>query len=92
MAKFWMRVEELEGEAVAFPFVVVNHAHKATIVTDFPKKVEISNNFLHLAQNPLARYSYYLPPAQVVKLVDTSDLGSGAARCVGSSPILGNFL
>ena len=30
--------------------------------------------------------------AQVVKLVDTPDLGSGAARCVGSSPILGNFL
>ena len=29
--------------------------------------------------------------AQVVKLVDTPDLGSGAVRCVGSSPILGNF-
>jgi hypothetical protein len=28
--------------------------------------------------------------AQVVKLVDTPDLGSGAERCVGSSPILGN--
>ena len=28
--------------------------------------------------------------AQVVKLVDTPDLGSGAVRCVGSSPILGN--
>ncbi len=28
-------------------------------------------------------------PAQVVKLVDTPDLGSGAERCVGSSPILG---
>ncbi len=28
--------------------------------------------------------------AQVVKLVDTPDLGSGAARYVGSSPILGN--
>lgn len=27
--------------------------------------------------------------AQVVKLVDTPDLGSGAVRCVGSSPILG---
>lgn len=27
--------------------------------------------------------------AQVVELVDTPDLGSGAARCVGSSPILG---
>ncbi len=27
------------------------------------------------------------PPAGVVKLVDTPDLGSGAARCVGSSPI-----
>ena len=25
--------------------------------------------------------------AGVVKLVDTPDLGSGAARCVGSSPI-----
>lgn len=25
----------------------------------------------------------------MVKLVDTPDLGSGAARCVGSSPILG---
>ena len=31
------------------------------------------------------------PPAQVVKLVDTPDLGSGAVRCVGSSPILGTF-
>jgi len=30
--------------------------------------------------------------AQVVKLVDTPDLGSGAARCVGSSPILGILL
>lgn len=30
--------------------------------------------------------------AQVVKLVDTPDLGSGAVRCVGSSPILGIFL
>ena len=30
--------------------------------------------------------------AQVVKLVDTPDLGSGAARYVGSSPILGNHL
>ncbi|MCH9610306.1 MAG: hypothetical protein S4CHLAM81_03580 [Chlamydiales bacterium] len=29
------------------------------------------------------------PSAQVVKLVDTPDLGSGAVRCVGSSPILG---
>jgi hypothetical protein len=29
--------------------------------------------------------------AQVVKLVDTPDLGSGAARCVGSSPILGSI-
>ena len=30
--------------------------------------------------------------AQMVKLVDTPDLGSGAVRCVGSSPILGNTL
>jgi hypothetical protein len=30
-----------------------------------------------------------VPSAQVVKLVDTLDLGSSAARCVGSSPILG---
>ncbi len=29
--------------------------------------------------------------AQVVKLVDTPDLGSGIVRCVGSSPILGNL-
>ena len=29
--------------------------------------------------------------AQVVKLVDTPDLGSGAARCEGSSPFLGNY-
>ncbi len=27
--------------------------------------------------------------AQVVELVDTPDLGSGAARCGGSSPLLG---
>lgn len=27
----------------------------------------------------------------MVKLVDTPDLGSGAVRCVGSSPILGKF-
>ncbi len=26
--------------------------------------------------------------ADMVKLVDTPDLGSGAARCVGSSPII----
>ena len=31
--------------------------------------------------------SYIICPAGVVKLVDTPDLGSGAARCVGSSPI-----
>ncbi len=30
--------------------------------------------------------------AQVVKLVDTPDLGSGAARHVGSSPILGKIV
>lgn len=30
--------------------------------------------------------------AQVVELVDTPDLGSGAAWHVGSSPILGIFL
>lgn len=29
--------------------------------------------------------------AQVVKLADTPDLGSGTARCVGSSPILGKY-
>lgn len=29
--------------------------------------------------------------AGVVKLVDTPDLGSGAARCVGSSPITRTF-
>ena len=27
----------------------------------------------------------------MVELVDTPDLGSGTARYVGSSPILGNF-
>lgn len=32
-------------------------------------------------------YDRSKPPAGVVKLVDTPDLGSGAARCVGSSPI-----
>ena len=40
----------------------------------------------------MRRYYYfhhYL--AQVVKLVDTPDLGSGAVRCVGSSPILGTL-
>lgn len=34
-------------------------------------------------------YSLYHSSAQMVKLVDTPDLGSGAVRCVGSSPILG---
>ena len=29
----------------------------------------------------------FIIPAGVVKLVDTPDLGSGASRCVGSSPI-----
>ena len=29
------------------------------------------------------------PLAQVAKLVDAPDLGSGAARCGGSSPFLG---
>lgn len=36
--------------------------------------------------------AYILKPlssAQMVELVDTPDLGSGAARHVGSSPILG---
>ena len=31
--------------------------------------------------------TFFNIPAGVVKLVDTPDLGSGAARCVGSSPI-----
>ena len=30
--------------------------------------------------------------AQMVKLADTPDLGSGAARCEGSSPFLGILL
>lgn len=29
--------------------------------------------------------------AGVVKLVDTLDLGSSAARCAGSSPVSGSF-
>ncbi len=29
--------------------------------------------------------------AQMVELVDTPDLGSGAARCGGSSPLLGTL-
>lgn len=29
--------------------------------------------------------------ADMVKLVDTPDLGSGASRCVGSSPIIRTF-
>ncbi len=41
--------------------------------------------------SPLMKVSddLFLISAVVVKLVDTPDLGSGAARCVGSSPILG---
>ena len=31
------------------------------------------------------------PPAQVAKLVDAPDLGSGAERCGGSSPFLGTI-
>ena len=34
-------------------------------------------------------YNVISTQAQVVKLVDTPDLGSGAARCGGSSPLLG---
>ena len=30
--------------------------------------------------------------AQMVELVDTRDLGSRAARCAGSTPVLGIFL
>jgi hypothetical protein len=37
----------------------------------------ITNHYLCNPKNP-----------DVVKLVDTPDLGSGAARCVGSSPII----
>ncbi len=36
-------------------------------------------------------FSTHISIAQVVELVDTPDLGSGAARYVGSSPILGKF-
>ncbi len=34
----------------------------------------------------LLKQSLFYKPAGVVKLVDTPDLGSGAARCEGSSP------
>ena len=37
-------------------------------------------------------YNIATQPAQVVKLVDTPDLGSGASRYGGSSPLLGNPL
>ncbi len=33
----------------------------------------------------------HLQFADMVKLVDTPDLGSGAARCVGSSPIIRTY-
>ena len=46
---------------------------------EFKKKVYICTHLL----KQLLFYS----PAGMVKLVDTPDLGSGAARCVGSSPI-----
>lgn len=39
--------------------------------------------------NSLNLYSLGKLFAQVVKLVDTPDLGSGAERCGGSSPFLG---
>ena len=38
-------------------------------------------------RNNETNYRLHYLPAGVVKLVDTPDLGSGAARCVGSSPI-----
>jgi hypothetical protein len=34
----------------------------------------------------------FAPPAQVAKLVDAPDLGSGAERCGGSSPFLGTMI
>ena len=42
-----------------------------------------------LTRRSILRYILGILLAQVVKLVDTPDLGSGAAKCVGSSPILG---
>ena len=60
-------------------------------------------NYKNLLINALQRGTYFLDnlgsigckvvcfSAQVVKLVDTPDLGSGAVRCVGSSPILGTL-
>jgi hypothetical protein len=35
--------------------------------------------------------TFAAPKAHVVKLVDTSDLGSDAARCGGSSPSMRTF-
>jgi hypothetical protein len=39
----------------------------------------------------LLKQLLFYSPAGMVKLVDTPDLGSGAARCVGSSPITRTF-
>ncbi len=41
----------------------------------------------------LTRKIFFIPlsKARVVELVDTPDLGSGAARCEGSSPSLGTI-
>jgi hypothetical protein len=36
-------------------------------------------------------FTFAAPKAHVVKLVDTSDLGSDAARCGGSSPSMRTF-
>lgn|GEM_PF-7068497 len=45
--------------------------------------------FIHFILKSL---NFAAPIAHVVKLVDTSDLGSDAARCGGSSPSMRTFL
>ena len=58
-----------------------------------------TNNHLGIYLMPLKHVFFPSNPlllqplkAHVVKLVDTSDLGSDAARCGGSSPSMGTFL
>ena len=57
------------------------------IIRNFFKKVFESFK-LCVYLHPLTETTIsFISPAGVVKLVDTPDLGSGASRCVGSSPI-----
>jgi hypothetical protein len=57
------------------------------VIKSLSFNLKVGKQLYICTRNNETRTGCIIRPAGVVKLVDTPDLGSGAARCVGSSPI-----